>query len=55
MQKALKRINNLERQLRNRNKDYLYALKEMEKHKIRPPPTSNEDFDSQKYLIKDNN
>lgn len=29
----LKRINNLERQLRNRNKDYLFALKELEKVK----------------------
>ena len=29
-----KRINNLERQLRNRNKDYLFALKELEKIKL---------------------
>ena len=29
-----KRINNLERQLRNRNKDYLFALKEIEKLKV---------------------
>ena len=29
-----KKNNNLERQLRNRNKDYLYALKEIEKIKI---------------------
>jgi len=31
-----KRINNLERQLRNRNKDYLFALKELEKIKSLP-------------------
>ena len=29
-----KKISNLERQLRNRNKDYLFALKELEKVKL---------------------
>ena len=42
----MKRIINLERQLRNRNKDYLFALKELEKNKIKAPPTSNENFGS---------
>lgn len=49
MKKAIKRINNLERQLRNRNKDYLFALKELEKNKIKAPPTSNEDFSTSNF------
>ena len=43
-QKLFKRITNLERQLRNRNKDYLFALKELEKNKIKAPPLSDIDF-----------
>jgi hypothetical protein len=43
-QKYGKRIFNLERQLRNRNKDYLFALKELERNKIKAPLPSNEDF-----------
>lgn len=34
MDALAKRITNLERQLRNRNKDYLFALKELEKVKV---------------------
>ena len=45
-QKLFKRISNLERQLRNRNKDYLFALKELEKNKIKAPPLSDIDFSS---------
>lgn len=33
LKKMTKKNSNLERQLRNRNKDYLYALKEIEKIK----------------------